>query len=83
MRALFDMYKLDYRGPDMWLGTAHSYSTAAFEIGKNAAGAPGDYLIVNRQTGERNVLSFGLTVDGRGHATPISQQASTARRFPR
>jgi hypothetical protein len=56
MRALFDMYKIDFRGPDIWLGSVASYDIAASEIGQSAARAPGDYAIVNRQTGERTVL---------------------------
>jgi hypothetical protein len=64
MRALFDMYKVDFRGPDRWLGSASSYRVAALEIGMSAAGEPGDYAIVNRQTGRRTVLSFGLSVEG-------------------
>jgi hypothetical protein len=80
MRALFDMYKVDLRGSAMWMGSVHSYGAAAFEIELNAARAPGDYAIVNRQTGERTALSFGLSVDGRyDHVTLISQQASAAQ----
>ena len=51
MCALFDMYKGDFRGPAMWLGSVHSYDAAAFGIVLIAARAPGDYAIVNRQTG--------------------------------
>jgi hypothetical protein len=47
------------------MGSVHSYNAAAFEIELNAARALGDYAIVNRQTGERTALSFGLSVDGR------------------
>ena len=80
MCALFDMYKGDFRGPGMWLGSVHSYDAAAFGIVLIAARAPGDYAIVNRQNGDRTVLSFGLTVDGpHDHVTPISQQASAAQ----
>jgi hypothetical protein len=57
------------------MGSVRSYSAAAFEIELSAARAPSDYAIVNRQTGERTVLSFGLSVDGRhDHVTPTSQQ---------
>ena len=80
MCALFDMYKVDFRGPAVWLGSVHSYAVATFGIQLSAARAPGDYVIVNRQTGERTVLSFGLSVDGRYHqVTPISQQPPTAQ----
>jgi len=80
MCALFDMYKVDFRGPAIWLGSVHSYNAAAFAIVLSAARAPGDYAIVNRQTGERTVLSFGLSVDGRhDQVTPISQQPLTAQ----
>jgi len=68
MHALFDMYKVDLGGSARWLGSAQSYSVALFKIELTAAKAPGDYAIVNRQTSERTVLSFGLSVDGH-HAT--------------
>ena len=32
MRALFEMYKVDSHGPDIWLGSVHSYCIAALEI---------------------------------------------------
>jgi hypothetical protein len=80
MCALFDMYKVDFRGPAVWLGSVHSYAVATFGIQLSAARAPGDYVIVNRQTGERTVLSFGLSVDGRDdQVRPISQQPPTAQ----
>ena len=71
MHALFDMYKVDPRGSAMWLGSVESYSVALFEIELTAAKALGDYAIVNRQTGDRTVLNFGLSVDGH-HATVIT-----------
>lgn len=64
MHALFDIYKLDPRGSAMWMGSVQSYHVALFEIELTAARAPGDYAIVNRQTGERTTLSLGLSVDG-------------------
>ena len=67
MHALFDMYKLDLCSSAMWMGSVQSYGVALFEIELTAAKAPGDYAIVNRQTGERTDLSFGLSVDGRHH----------------
>src|SRR5215469_12345361 len=73
MHALFDMYKVDFRGSAMWLGSVQSYSVALFEIKLTAAKAPGDYTIVNRQTGDRTALSFGLSVDGHhDHVNPIT-----------
>ena len=75
MHGLFDMYKLDLCGSAMWMGSVESYGVALFEIELTAAKAPGDYAIVNRQTGERTVLSFGLSVDGRHHhVEPIGPQ---------
>ena len=75
MHALFDMYKLDLCGSAMWMGSVQSYGVALFEIELTAAKAPGDYAIVNRDTGERTVLSFGLSVDGRHHhVEPIGPQ---------
>ena len=64
MHALFDMYKVDLHGSTIWMGSAQSYGVALFEIELTAAKAPGDYVIVDRQNGERTVLSCGLSVDG-------------------
>ena len=75
MHALYDMYKVDLGGSTMWLGSVQSYSVALFEIELTAAKAPGDYAIVNRQTGERNVLNFGLSVDGH-HVTVVTEGVS-------
>ena len=75
MHALFDMYRFDLCGSTMWMGSVQSYAIALFEIELTAAKAPGDYAIVNRETGERTVLSFGLSVDGRHHhVEPIGPQ---------
>jgi hypothetical protein len=80
MHALFDMYKLDLYGSAMWMGSVQSYSVALFEIELTAAKAPGDYGIINRQTGERTVLSFGLSVDGHDdHVEPIGSQNRLVR----
>ena len=73
MHPLFDMYKVDPGGSAMWLGSIQSYSVALFEIKLTAARAPGDYAIVNRQTGDRTSLSFGLSVDGHhDHVNPVT-----------
>ena len=81
MHVLFDMYKVDPCGSAMWMGSVQSYGVALFEIELTAAKAPGDYAIVNRQTGERTVLSFGLSVDGRHHhVEPIGPQNRLGRR---
>jgi hypothetical protein len=32
MGVLFDIYKVDCRGPAIWLGSVHSYCIAALEI---------------------------------------------------
>jgi len=57
------------------MGSVQSYSVALFEIELTAARAPGDYAVVNRQTGERTVLSCGLSVDGH-HVTVITEGVS-------
>ena len=75
MHAFYDMYKVDLGGSTMWLGSVQSYSVALFELELTAAKAPGDYAIVNRQTGERNVLNFGLSVDGH-HVTVVTEGVS-------
>ena len=75
MHALFDIYEVDPDGSVEWLASVQSYSVALFELELTAAKAPGDYAIVNRQTGERNVLNFGLSVDGH-HVTVVTEGVS-------
>lgn len=62
----------------MWMGRVQSYNLALFEIELTAARAPGDYLIVNEHTGQQNVVSFGLSMDGHvksigSHDKPIAR----------
>ena len=84
IHALFDMYKVDLGGSAMWLGSVQSYSVALFEIKLTAAKAPGDYTIVNRQTGDRTALSFGLSVDGHhDHVNPITARTTASSNLPR
>ena len=64
----------------MWMGSVESYGVAFFEIELIAARAPGDYAIINRQTGEQSVMSFGLSVDGHhDHVEPIDPQNRLGR----
>ena len=60
MHALFDIYMVDVDGSVESLGSVLSYSLALLKIELTAVEAPGDYAIVNRETGERTVLSFGM-----------------------
>ena len=84
IHVLFDMYKVDLGGSAMWLGSVQSYSVALFEIKLTAARAPGDYAIVNRQTGDRTALSFGLSVDGHhDHVNPITARTTASSILPR
>ena len=64
MSALFDLYKFDLQGSAKWLGSVQSFNTALFEIELTATKAPGDYAVINRQTGERTDLTFGVRLEG-------------------
>ena len=57
MQALFDIYMVDVDGSVEWLGSVLSYSLALLKIELTAVEVPGDYVIVNRQTGDRTELS--------------------------
>jgi len=57
MHALFDIYMVDVDGSVEWLGSVLSYSLALLKIELTAVEAPGDYVIVNRQSGDRTELS--------------------------
>jgi len=65
MHALFDNYEVDPDGSVEWLASVQSYSVALLKIELTAVEAPGDYVIVNRQTGDRTELSVDLSVDRR------------------
>ena len=65
MHALFDIYEVDPDGSVEWLASVLSYSVALLKIELTAVEAPGDYVIVNRQTGDRTELSLDLSVDRR------------------
>jgi hypothetical protein len=82
MHALFDIYKVDPRGSAMWMGSVQSYSVALFEIELIAVNAPGDYAIVNRQTGERTALSCGLKVWA-NDVNPSSKKERVTRSWTR
>ena len=73
MYPLYDMYKVGDHGSTMWMGRTESYNVALFEIELAAAKAPGDYLIVNEQTGQQNALSLGLSLDG--HVKSIGRRS--------
>jgi hypothetical protein len=64
MYPLYDIYKLGDHGSATWMGRTESYNVALFEIEVTAAKAPGDYLIVNEQTGQQSILSLGVSFDG-------------------
>ena len=65
MHAHFDIYRVDVGGSAKWLDSIESYSVALLKIELIAVEAPGDYAIVNRQTGDRTELSLDLRVDPR------------------
>jgi hypothetical protein len=73
MYPLYDMYKLGDHGSATWMGRTESYNVALFEIELTAAKAPGDYLIVNEQTGQQSILSLGVSLDG--HVKSIGQRS--------
>ena len=78
MYGLFDIYKLDLRGSAMWMGSVQSYGVALFEIELTAAKAPGNYAIINRQTGERTVLTFGSLSGSRPALNVTTLHTSTS-----
>ena len=54
----FEILKLRSDGSEQWLGNVESRDMALFDIELTAAKLPGNYAILNRQTGEREVLNF-------------------------
>jgi len=54
----FEILKVSSDGSEQWLGNVESRDMALFDIELTAAKSPGKYAILNRQTGEREVLNF-------------------------
>jgi hypothetical protein len=49
----FDIFKTDSDGAVLWRGTAENFVAAKKRIEKLALAAPGEYLILNQRTGQR------------------------------
>jgi len=81
MHVLFDIYRVDVGGSAEWLDSVQSYSGALLKIELIAVEAPGDYAIVNRQTGDRTVLSFGLRSSSSWKRRHVSPQNAKSPRF--
>jgi hypothetical protein len=64
MSALFDLYNLDLQGSAKWLGSVQTFDIALLVVEMTAERAPGDYIVINRQTGERTDLTFGVRLAG-------------------
>ena len=56
----FDILKLGLDDSEEWMGNVESYDVALFDVELAAAKSPGKYAILNRQTGQREVLNFEL-----------------------
>ena len=64
MSALFDLYNLDLQGSAKWMGSVQTFNMALLVAEMTAARAPGNYTVINRQTGERTDLTFGVRLAG-------------------
>ena len=61
--APFDIFQTEAGGAALWCGTAGTLEEAETRIGELAAVSPGEYVILNRCTGDRVIVqSHG--VDG-------------------
>jgi len=61
--APFDIFQAEAGGTALWCGTAGTLEEARTYIGELSVDSPGEYVILNRRTGDR-VIVKGLGVDG-------------------
>ena len=52
----FDIFKIDPRGRVLWRGAVQSFVAAKARIQKLAMASPGEYLILDQNTGHRVLL---------------------------
>jgi hypothetical protein len=65
MDSQIDIFRTEADGNYLWRGTAASFEEAAQRVRELAKAVPGDYLVVNLQTGEK------VTIDP-DHQQPAS-----------
>jgi hypothetical protein len=58
MVPCFDIFKIDSDGNILWRGAAESLVIAKAKIRKLAASTPGEYLILDQNTGKRLIVAL-------------------------
>ena len=58
MTKMLDLFRLE-NGGVLWLGSAENLACAKARLEELAAHSPGEYLVVNLETGHRHVIKIG------------------------
>jgi hypothetical protein len=56
MTAPFDIFQAESNGSVRWLGSAGSIADAKARIQKEPANSPGEYFVLNQQSGSKLVV---------------------------
>jgi hypothetical protein len=59
--APFDIFRTEGTGSVLWIGSAASVTEAKARIRQQSAGSPGEYLLLNQQTGTKLVIKLDET----------------------
>jgi hypothetical protein len=58
MTAPFDIFQAESNGSVRWLGSAENIADAKARIQEQPANSPGEYLILNQQSGSKLVIKL-------------------------
>jgi hypothetical protein len=58
MTAPFDIFQAESNGSVRWIGSAETLANAKACIQENSMRSPGEYLLLNQQTGSKLVLKL-------------------------
>jgi hypothetical protein len=67
MIPAFDIFLMESDGGTLWCGSAASFEEAQTQVRERVASSPGNYIILNQQTGNKLVIE--CPADGRGHGS--------------
>jgi hypothetical protein len=65
MTAPFDIFQTESNGSVRWIASAETLADAKARIQENSLRSPGEYLLLNQQTGSKLVLKLDGNMPGR------------------
>ncbi len=72
----FDIFQTEPGGQVLWRGTAATLAEARARTQELSVSSPGDYLVLNPNTGDKIILKFDGKVSGLGLRNEAIQDSS-------